>query len=214
MRTSPWLLYCCVVCSFSRKRGVVGKLRSVTSLAFSWSVWQVSVETYLRVPCRFNRLLPSQTSPVINLQAVDVRSPLFYVQVALFLEALFSRCAADVLAGLGEEESPPLRLLTDASFYEMEAVAQSGGCQCVGGLSWAVFGRLVVLYVVYVTKKLDMLGSLRMRQLQTLHSLPCVLLYTPVASCAPCRFPPCKLFLTVWFVCVLRSMMPVLYVLS
>ncbi|CAM9371733.1 unnamed protein product, partial [Ectocarpus sp. 8 AP-2014] len=46
-------------------------------------------------------------------------------QVALFLEALLSRCAADILAGRGEEESPPLRLLSDASFYEMEAVAKS-----------------------------------------------------------------------------------------
>ncbi|CAM9653967.1 unnamed protein product, partial [Ectocarpus sp. 13 AM-2016] len=46
-------------------------------------------------------------------------------QVALFLEALLSRCAADILDGRGEEESPPLRLLSDASFYEMEAVAKS-----------------------------------------------------------------------------------------
>ncbi|CAB1100685.1 unnamed protein product [Ectocarpus sp. CCAP 1310/34] len=45
--------------------------------------------------------------------------------VALFLEALLSRCAADILDGRGEEESPPLRLLSDASFYEMEAVAKS-----------------------------------------------------------------------------------------
>lgn len=49
--------------------------------------------------------------------------------MALFLEALFSKCAADLLAGRrGEEDSPALRLLTDASFYEMEAVAQSGAC--------------------------------------------------------------------------------------
>ncbi|CAM9790800.1 unnamed protein product, partial [Ectocarpus sp. 4 AP-2014] len=46
-------------------------------------------------------------------------------QVSLFLEALLSRCAADILDGRGEEESPPLRLLSDASFYEMEAVAKS-----------------------------------------------------------------------------------------
>lgn len=47
-------------------------------------------------------------------------------QVALFLEALLSRCAADIFAGRREEESPPLKLLSDASFYEMEAVAKSG----------------------------------------------------------------------------------------
>ncbi|CAM9386652.1 unnamed protein product, partial [Scytosiphon promiscuus] len=46
-------------------------------------------------------------------------------QVAFFLEALLSRCASDVLAGRDEEESPPLRLLSDASFYEMEAVAEA-----------------------------------------------------------------------------------------
>lgn len=50
------------------------------------------------------------------------------MQVSLFLEALFSRCAADVLARRTEEESAPLRLLTDASFYEMEAVAHCGTC--------------------------------------------------------------------------------------
>lgn len=53
-------------------------------------------------------------------------SLLFLLKVALFLEALLSRCASDVLAGRGEEESSPLKLLSDASFYEMEAVAQSG----------------------------------------------------------------------------------------
>lgn len=47
-------------------------------------------------------------------------------QVARFVEALFSRCAADVLAGRSEEDSAPLRLLSDASFYEIEAVAERG----------------------------------------------------------------------------------------
>lgn len=48
------------------------------------------------------------------------------LQVSYFLEALFSRYASDMLQGRSGEESAPLRLLADASFYEMEAVAQCG----------------------------------------------------------------------------------------
>lgn len=51
-----------------------------------------------------------------------------FFKVSRFLEALLSRCAADIQAGRGEGESPPLRLLADASFYEMEPVARSGEC--------------------------------------------------------------------------------------
>lgn len=58
--------------------------------------------------------------------ATPLLSVIFPLKVALFLEALLSRCASDVLAGSDEEESSPLKLLSDASFYEMEAVAQSG----------------------------------------------------------------------------------------
>ena len=42
------------------------------------------------------------------------------------METIFLRCATDLLAGRREYESAPLRLLTDASFYEMEAIAETG----------------------------------------------------------------------------------------
>ena len=73
--------------------------------------------------------LPSSSCSLrhLLLAAPRIRSPpSFSLKVALFMEALLSRCASDVLAGRGEEESSPLKLLSDASFYEMEAVAQSG----------------------------------------------------------------------------------------
>lgn len=71
--------------------------------------------------CRLFRLTLRHTPRRPSLRVAPSCS-----KVSLFLEALLSRCASDVLSGRGEEKSPPLRLLSDASFYEMEAVAQSG----------------------------------------------------------------------------------------
>lgn len=60
------------------------------------------------------------------------------------MDAFFSRCAEELLAGRsGDDKSSPLRLLTDASFYELESVAQCGAYDCAPI-------RFASLYIAYV----------------------------------------------------------------
>ena len=76
--------------------------------------------------CQNNEQIPDtlESTPLFG-----TRPLLRFFKVSRFLEALLSRCAADIQAGRGEGESSPLRLLADASFYEMEPIARSGECR-------------------------------------------------------------------------------------